>query len=150
MCLLDLGCARSAANDGDLAGASSMSPRAPAVLVHDTHVCDTPRSPSTPYDTPTHSTRTLGEQETPNPSLFCVSNMLRASREGDDSGSSIQRSTAPFKSGPSDRWRARSRGAGPWWAGQAHTRRRSGPDLAHLRSPAFFPPFVFFFLRSRK
>ena len=70
MCLFDLEYARSAANDGDLAGASSTSPTAPAVHVHDTHVCDTPRSPSTPYNDPTHSTRTLGEQ---NPDFFFVS-----------------------------------------------------------------------------
>ena len=70
MPLFVLGCSRSAANADDLAGASSTSPRAPAVLVHDTNICDTSRSPSTPYDNPTHPTLTLGEQ---NPDFLLVS-----------------------------------------------------------------------------
>ena len=97
VCLFDLGCARSAGNAKDLAGASSTFPRAPAIQVHDTHIPDAPKTPSTPYNEPTHATRPLGEQHPDFSLSLHVSSTLRASCEGDGPGSLIQRSTAPFK-----------------------------------------------------
>ena len=50
------------ASNVDTSGASSTPPRAPAVSVDFEHVYCQPKTPSTPYRTPTHPTQALGEQ----------------------------------------------------------------------------------------
>ena len=52
----------SVASNIDTARASSTPPQAPAISVDVTHIYGKPKTPSTPYDTPTHITRALGEQ----------------------------------------------------------------------------------------
>ena len=60
----------------DTAGASSTPPQAPAVSVDVTRIYGKPKTPSTPYDTPTHPMRALGEQNTVSIFVY-VSNTLR-------------------------------------------------------------------------
>ena len=53
-------------------------------------------------------------------------------------GALIARSTAPFKRADFGRWRARSRGAGPWWAGKPVLARDLGQIWPISASGRFF------------